>query len=703
MSRRRRELTSDEANRRADALVKSGSFESSSVRKALVALAAIKVAGLVALFDPASAQAFDGAKAAFSLAVAWLLLALIGLAALRYGTGIFVRTRLHVVVALYALANVLAAVFADDRYIAAFGGQRHVGLTFVLDMVVLYVAIALAYRTTKEWAALGVAVAGAGVVAIAYGFVQYAGLDPIPWAEFTRQRPPSTFGNPDKFGHFLAATVLAATGFAMVPDEGQTRRWRVLAGLYAIAAAGAVALIATRASLLGIALGLPALGLVYLRFAPVRPAARSVLTGVGVLVGAVVIAGALLMASPLGERVRSGFADVATQQRVFIADAAIRAFRDRPLTGHGPDNFGVIYPRYRPPSSVAASGLVNQDSAHSWLLQAAATTGAIGTLSLAAVIAASFLLLWRGTGVSPQVAAPLLAGAVGYWGAGLVGLGSPSVDWIGWVAAGGAATFGRHPVAPPPRRIARLVPAIVIGSAVLLIVWSSSAFQASRELNTARAARQIGRSERAIPAAERAVQLDPGRAEHWYALGQARQDRNMLAGAAEAYRAATDRAPYVSTYWSSLALALTNLVRGGDNSMGGRDVALAAARRSADADPYSPAPYHVLALIANSFGEHAAALDASTTAIRLSGGGAEFEAAAADAALRLPDSRAARAALERLIEHKDSTVLRVALVRISLKLNDTEAARLHLRRALEIDPQNASALELRSQIGVPPP
>lgn len=703
MSRGRKQPKLDRTSRGGGGTARSNLFDSSAIRKAVVALVVIKAVGLVLIFDPASAQPFDGAKAAFSLAVAWLLLAVIALALLRYGSGIFVRTRLHIVVAAFAVANILATIGAEDRYVAMFGAQRHVGLTFVLDMIILYVAVALAYRRRKDWATLGVAVGCAGVAAMTYGLVQYAGLDPIVWANYARERPPSTFGNSDKFGHFLATTLMAAIGFAVVHQKGEARRLRVAAAMYAALAAGAVGLIATRGALLGAAVALLPLGLIYLRVTRVRATRWTMLGGAGALLGLAVIGGALLLVSPLGARIRSGLTDTATQQRVFIADAALRAFRDRPLLGHGPDNFGVIYPLYRTPGSVAASSLVNQDSAHSWLLQAAATTGAFGTLSLAAIAATTFLLLWRGVASSAQVAAALLVGVVAYWADGLVAIGSPSVDWMAWVAAGGAATFGRRPLVAPARRVPPLIQVIAIVSALALVATATPAFQASRELNTVRAAQQAGRAERAILSAERAVRLDPGRAEHWYVLGVARQDRGMLPSAADAFRAATERAPYVSGYWSSLALTLTNLTRGGDNSLGGKDAALAAARRAIEADPHYPVPYHVFALIANSFGDHAAALEASEAAIRLYKGEPEYDAVAADAALRLPDVLAARASLERMIRDKDTPVLRVALARISLKLNDRDGARRHLQRALEIDPQNAPALELTRQVGALPP
>lgn len=672
-------------------------FDRSWMRHGIVLIVSFKVVGLVLLFDPLSASAFDATKSSFSLATTCMLLSFIALVVLRYGHEALVRTRLHLCVAAFVLASLVAAVFAQDPYIAVFGAQRRLGLTFLMDMVVLYLAVALAYRTRRDWAILGGAIAGAGLLAIGYGLVQYLGLDPIPWADDVRRRPPSTFGNPDKFGHFLGSTLVAAASLAVL-RVSLPRGVRALAAVYAAAALVMEALIATRGAVLSIAVGLPVLGLIFLRLSPVRVGRRVALGVAGAVLGLAVLTAAALGATPLGERIRGGLADGATQQRAYIAQAALKAFLDRPLIGHGPDNFGVVYPRYRPEESLSLGILVSQDSAHSVILQTAATTGLLGALALATVAIGSLLALWRGIPTLPAIAAPLLAGGLAYWANGIVAIGSVSVDWIGWLVAGGAATFGRRVPLMRRRKFSPIVAAVPVLAAAALVLYGLPAYQANRELYVARVATP---PERAIPPAERAVSLDPARAEHWFALGRAHQARESLGEAAQAYRQATARAPYVSGYWTTLALTLANLALKGDNSLGGKDAAVDAARRGIAADPNYPTPYHVYALILNGFGDHSAALEASAVAIRLYKKESEYEALAADAAIRMQDASAARTALEMIVQQKDAPVLRVAMARISLKLNDRDGAVRNLRRALELDPQNVPARELMQQMGVP--
>ena len=670
-------------------------FEASLTRLAIVWVVAVKVAGLILIFDPDSASAFEAPKSSFSLATASLLLGLIALAIMQFGLGIVPRSRLHVAVAAFVMASILSSVVAEDRYLAMFGAQRRLGLTLVIDMALLYLSVAISVRTKRDWAVLGGAVASAGLLAIGYGLVQYLGVDPLRWAADLRNRPPSTFGNPDKFGHFLSSTIVAAAGLAMLPRRYSSLPIRTAAATYLVAALVMALLIQTRGTVLGLAVGLPALGVTLLRLTDVRLRPQLIAVVIGAVFALAALAGAALAATPLGERVRGGFGDIATRQRLFIAEASVQSFLDRPVTGHGPDNFGAIYPRYRSPESLVIG--LSQDSAHSWLLQTAATTGVLGVLSLAAIVIGSVRTLWRGIAVAPYVAVALFGGALAYWANGLVAIGSVSVDWVGWFAAGGATALNPPAPAVSPRKVPVVFQAAPLALALVLVVSGTMAFQANRELKLTRV------PTRALAAAERAVSLDPGRAEHWFELGKARQARDSLGEAAKAFGQATDRAPHQSSYWGNLALALANLSLKGDLSMGGKDAAIAAARRGIESDPNYPAPYHVFALVANTFGDHAGALKASAAAIHLYKGESEYEAVAADAALRMQDTAAARTALEGIVQEKDAVVLRVALARISLKLNDPDSARRHLRRAIELDPQNAPARELLQQVGVGPP
>ena len=57
---------------------------------------------------------------------------------------IFPRTRLHLIAAAFVLASAIWALFAENTYLALYGDRdRYLGLTFVVDMAVLYLAVAV--------------------------------------------------------------------------------------------------------------------------------------------------------------------------------------------------------------------------------------------------------------------------------------------------------------------------------------------------------------------------------------------------------------------------------------------------------------------------------------------------------------------------------------------------------------------------------
>ncbi|MDP9321188.1 MAG: hypothetical protein M3P16_08855, partial [Chloroflexota bacterium] len=209
------------------------SFERAGSRRTLLWLVALKIVVLVLFFDPGGDVPFDLPKSLASRAIEWVIGAVLVFALLTYGRGIVPRIRLHAAVAALALVSAVAALFAAEPYIAIFGElDRYLGLTFLVDMVILYLAVAVAVRSTRDVAVLLGAIAAAGAVAGSYAIAQALGVDPFAWAADPRGRPFATFGNPDQFGHFISVLFGVALGMAL----GATyRRLRL------IAAAGALA------------------------------------------------------------------------------------------------------------------------------------------------------------------------------------------------------------------------------------------------------------------------------------------------------------------------------------------------------------------------------------------------------------------------------------------------------------------------------
>src|SRR5439155_20799032 len=114
------------------------------------------------------------------------------------------RTRFHLIALAIALAYVLSAAFAEIKCVAIFGERgRYLGLDYIADMFVLYLSVAIAVRSLRDWMIVGTAILSATAVTFGYAILQRAGLDPVSWEVGGRARPFGTLGNADTFGHFL--------------------------------------------------------------------------------------------------------------------------------------------------------------------------------------------------------------------------------------------------------------------------------------------------------------------------------------------------------------------------------------------------------------------------------------------------------------------------------------------------------------------
>jgi hypothetical protein len=214
----------------------------------------IKIAGLILIFDPAGLLSFELPKALFSRAMEWLLAGVLLIAFVRYGLGVIPRTRMHAAVAALVVVNAISTLFAENRYIALFGEEDHyLGLTFVLDMAILYLAVAVAFRRLDDWALFGGILALATAVVLGYAAIQYLGRDPIGWNVNSRSGFFSTFGDADTLGRYLSLMFGASVGIAALGRGGARAAARWIAAVIAAATLLAASLSTVRGTLVGIA------------------------------------------------------------------------------------------------------------------------------------------------------------------------------------------------------------------------------------------------------------------------------------------------------------------------------------------------------------------------------------------------------------------------------------------------------------------
>jgi tetratricopeptide (TPR) repeat protein len=675
-------------------------FESSALHEAILWVLALKIAGLVLLFDPSGAQAFDLPKSLFSRATEWVLAALIVATVARHGLTIVPRTRLHLAVAAFLVANVLAAVFAENRYVALFGDRdRYLGLTFVLDMIVLYVAAAIALRRSSDWVFIGGCLGIVTVIALAYAAIQQVGRDPFPWAADPRFRPFATFGNPDMFAQFLAIGLGISSGLFVAGSPRGTGTTRVGALVFSAAVLIVTAFTATRSVLVAIASLLLVLPLISLRLTGSSGMTRRRIAFAAAL--GVLLLTLLMAVTPMGSRALATFTNPAfIEDRLIIYRSAVAMITGAPVLGHGVDNFAVVYPRYRLPEAARVLGVnVPQSSAHSWPLQAAATTGLVGvTTLLASWLVCVWLLFTSGLRRAPWIAAPLLGGLAAYAAAGLVSPGSVAVDWFPWLAFGGTASLlGTRPA--EQRRSVR--PGVVVVLVVVVLVGIASnyfAAAANREVKAAQEAWNAKRGPAALSAAQTATQDDSGRSDYWNWLGLAWELQKDDLQARAAYGEAATRAPYVATFRMNEALALARLDLSSHRSA---TDAINLAKDAVASDPNEPSLYANLANIESAAGQADDAVQALLRAIAIYPRGVAlgWDQSLIDVALSATDLRTARQAVVEAANVAETARLRAGEARLALKDGDLDAARAAAKRALALDPANADAAAVLKQIG----
>ena len=539
-------------------------------------------------FDPSGLVAFDLPKSLASRALEWPIAAVLGILFLKHGRSILPRSHVHLAVLGVAAAWLIAASIAEDRYLALFGeDDRYLGLTYLVDMIIMYVACAVAVRDVRDaWIVFG-AIAVAALVALGYAAVQAVGADPLWWQDVPAARPFSTFGNPDHFGHFLSVLIGLSLG-AFIAFGG---RLGGAAGAVGVAMSlGAASLVATRGTVLGI------IGSIVV--APVAPATRA-----RALVAAVLVAlalAAVVAVTPLGERVRATLGGAQLEDRATVYAASLRAFAARPIAGYGPDNFRFAYSEHRASPAQVAAAATPQTSAHDWLLDAAVMTGAAGLLAQLLLVALGTLTLIRLSVRLPRAGVPLLLAWSAYWSHALVAVGSIAIGWVPWVALGVALGLGPRSGMRTVRRVPAWVPVVIVAGALVASATGARAFLANRDALVMERASAAGDVTTALVAAENAVSRDPGRAENWNRLGIARDGQRLWSASLAAYREAAGRRPYEPIYWANVARSSARLALAGD--AGARTDAITAARRAISADARSPAGHTVLVEIAVAFG-----------------------------------------------------------------------------------------------------
>ena len=558
---------------------------------------------------------FDGFVLAKLLVARLLLLALAVLwvvRSARRGGLIVRRTALDLPLLAFAGSATLSTVFAVNRTVAVFGTySRYEGLlTILMYVAVLWLVVQTLRDANDASAVVRALFVGAYLVSViailqsVFGSLAGGGGGGETAFSFGGLvRADATFGNPNALATFLAMLLPPAL------DEFITARGvsgRLLALNLLVVMSLALVLTFGRSAWVGAAIGM---AMVLAARRPWRrPGAMAAVGTAAALflvlaVGALFLHGGLPVVGSTTARALS-IGDVVSgsaSTRLHVWRDTLALVRSRPLTGYGPDTFGLVYPGFQ--TGDWTPGFLI-DKAHSDLLQVAATQGLLGAAAYLWLVFAVIRAFWRGRAAPGAIG--MFAGWLAYQVPTLVNFSFLPAAAPFWIFLAAAVTTwagerGSLKDLPPPHtgesragtiRIIRVTAlcAAALGLAALLAVPGViRPYAADAWFFAGLGTQDTGRLEEARTDVAQARALAPEQSAYAVEAGNLALDLDAddtpaadadWESARQAYLAAARLGTFMPDAFRHLALA--------DRALGRLDEAVAAARRAFELDRFDP-------------------------------------------------------------------------------------------------------------------
>jgi len=492
------------------------------------------------------------------------------------------RTPLDVPLLAFVASAVLSTLFAYNRNVALFGTYaRYDGLLTIVTYAVLFWLSVQTLRGADDARDLLRVLLAGGYLVAALAIIQSV-LDSM--AQGGLVPAFGTQGQQNVLGAFLALLCPLAYRELIDADAWSTR----LIALNALAILGiALVLTLSRSAWLG-----TACAAVIIIAGSRRPTLRPRVVAVAIaLVGLGVVGLTAGRGLPLVQKIETRAVSVldvhAWGPRPAIWRDSVKLIASRPVLGYGPDNVGLVYPRFQ-------ADYLGQpvDKAHAESLQVAATQGLIGLATYVLVLAAFVRDFWRGRQREGAVA--IFAGWVAYQVTLQLNFSALAASFPFWIfAAAAMESWGAtrrlsippspspHGTYPPPREGQVGASIAIAALAVLAIVGTVFPYLADSRLQVAVMADADGRLDAAKVAAAQANELAPQESVYAVEVGNIAFERSDWVTAADAYEAAARLGTYNPLVYRNLALAEINLGRFAD--------ARAAAGKAVELDRFDPA------------------------------------------------------------------------------------------------------------------
>lgn len=344
----------------------------------------------------------------------------------------------------FLLALTVVTATSSTPRLSLFGEYNHYsGWIGYVSYVVLSVLIVRLFDRRSAEGLIWALLAGSGFV-VAYGMVQLAGFDPLPWQTYGFGEVAATLGNPNVLAGYSGATfpllLWVIANCVLHPI--------VRVGALAFAVASTILLWGT-GSFQGPVTAAAGAAFFFAVWIYERRELLRRLDRRLTLVGLAGLTTVTMLAAPrVFDAIRTGIEEGMIERRLIWRSAAAM-FSDHPIVGTGLDTFGQHFFAYRPVEHAVLYGPTLAEAPHNVVLGMFANGGLLLGLAYLAVVTYTGWVLIRGIG-SLEGRQRLLLGAlgavwVGYQTQALVSFDRPPLAALHWIAIG--AIFA---VAPTP-------------------------------------------------------------------------------------------------------------------------------------------------------------------------------------------------------------------------------------------------------------
>jgi O-antigen ligase/Tfp pilus assembly protein PilF len=314
-----------------------------------------------------------------------ILIALWLIEALRKGQIKITRTPIDILLLAFSAISLLSLAVAVNPY-EGLGELYNQSI-----LIALYFVISSSIRSEAEVRLLLKALVGAGVIVAAYGLLQVAGADPLPFS--SGRGPISTLGNRNYVADLMVITAPLALGL-LLTCRGWI--WRAVYALSALSMASLLGWTYSKGSLISLSVAMVVFMLLTILYRQGRIISfASKVMVVSVIAAGVILAGMAYLYNSSGSQaaeLRDDPIAGSALKRVYLYQTALRMIAGHPAIGVGVGNWGTTYPKYR------VSELTNRlryEQAHNEYLEVAAETGLIGIAFYLGIFGLAAWVLWK--------------------------------------------------------------------------------------------------------------------------------------------------------------------------------------------------------------------------------------------------------------------------------------------------------------------